>query len=86
MLWGSGQGQGEGDGKFLLGLLVPQGPDSHVGMGGCGSILSTEKTDEGLGVPAAERALQTVPRAGYRMTWRKNRTRAGRGKDEEAAM
>lgn len=49
MLWGRGWGLGEGGWKISLGIIGPRGPDSHVGMGGCGSILSTEKTDEGPG-------------------------------------
>lgn len=58
----------------MIGL---RGPDSLVGMGGCGSILSAGQTEEGLGVPAAEGALQTVTQTGQKMTERKSRTREG---------
>lgn len=56
------------------------------GMGGCGCILSTEKTEEGLGLPASEGTLQTVTQTGQRVTERKSRVRVGKGKDTEPAM
>lgn len=60
--------KGEGDGKFLSGLLVSKAQTPVVEMGGCGSILSTEKPEEGLGVPAVEGTLETVTKLGNKMT------------------